>query len=321
MSQLQSLRAQSVRAAQSPRLVKRPPVESTSFDLALAQALTGKQSPEGSPPQQTAASSRSAGSEQEAAAPHRATGADAPAPDMQQEESKPGDSRTTGVSAQSETRPETETASEAGSESADVPRTESAPASPRLDAVRMESRSGSRPQQSGIAGSVSSMDASSTTEGSATGPARVDGDVKTTGTPKAAESAQPRERAAAAQESGEPAPASAGEATRMTIRFAGEDGRSGRLRLSVRGQTLHATIVSSDDDAVRRWSGDLDALHRSLANQGFSDARVTVRKTPTPESALPWRQDPDDPTRDESAREGFANPGRDRSDTDRFGRK
>lgn len=321
MSQLQSLRGQGVRTAPSSRPAKRASVENTSFDLALAQALMGKASKEGSPPPSSPPSSRSAGSEQEAAAPHRATGADAPPVEAQQEDPGQGEVRETGDATHPQQRQDAEATPRSSVEQAETPQAESAPTSPRIDAVRIESRSGSRADASGAARPATSVDASAQTEGTTTGPARVEGHTPSTRSADAAGRSMAQERAAAAEETKEPTPAASDGSTRVTIRFADDDGSTGRIRLAVRGQTLHATIVSPDDDAVRRWSGDLDALHRSLLSQGFTDARVTVRKTPTPESTSMHRPGSGDRTEDGSARAGSATPGRDRAEADPFGRK
>jgi hypothetical protein len=97
-------------------------------------------------------------------------------------------------------------------------------------------------------------------------------------------------------------------ASQVTVRFGIEDGTSGRIRLAVRGQALHATIVSSDRDAVRRWSNDLGDLQRSLLTQGFVEANVTVRHAQPPDSAPASRRGPGDRTPEEGPQGRSAPP-------------
>jgi hypothetical protein len=81
----------------------------------------------------------------------------------------------------------------------------------------------------------------------------------------------------------------------------GEDGSEGQLRVSRRGDTVRAVILSTDADAVRQMQVQLDGLRESLRERGFRDARVTVQHMRPPESAAirsPAARAGDDPGAD-----------------------
>lgn len=64
--------------------------------------------------------------------------------------------------------------------------------------------------------------------------------------------------------------------THATIAFATPDGGEGRLRVSMRGDTLRATLQLPDATAAERIEQDLGGLSRALRAQGFEEARITV---------------------------------------------
>lgn len=68
-------------------------------------------------------------------------------------------------------------------------------------------------------------------------------------------------------------------ADQVTLQFQGEAGLEGRLRISVRGDSVRAAILSSHDGTLQRAGGEMNALKRALAEQGFTDAKVTVQDT------------------------------------------
>lgn len=61
-----------------------------------------------------------------------------------------------------------------------------------------------------------------------------------------------------------------------TLDLALGDGTTGRLRVAVRGDVVHATILAEGAAAVM-LERELPALRRSLADRGFPDAQLTVR--------------------------------------------
>lgn len=68
-------------------------------------------------------------------------------------------------------------------------------------------------------------------------------------------------------------------ADQVTLQFQGEAGLEGRLRISVRGDSVRASILSSHDGTLQRAGGELNALKRALADQGFTDAKLSVHDT------------------------------------------
>ncbi|MFN8588912.1 MAG: hypothetical protein U0704_14045 [Candidatus Eisenbacteria bacterium] len=68
-------------------------------------------------------------------------------------------------------------------------------------------------------------------------------------------------------------------ADQVTLQFRGENGLEGRLRISVRGDSVRASILSSHDGTLQRAGGEVGALKRALAEQGFTDAKVSVQDT------------------------------------------
>jgi hypothetical protein len=84
----------------------------------------------------------------------------------------------------------------------------------------------------------------------------------------------------------------------VTIRFAGEHGVEGTVRVAVRGQTIHATILSTDAEAAHRMSDQLSTLRRSLEGQGFPDTRLAVHWSRPLESG-PAARDPRHPAGDQ----------------------
>lgn len=68
-------------------------------------------------------------------------------------------------------------------------------------------------------------------------------------------------------------------ADQVTLQFQGEAGLEGRLRISVRGDSVRASILSSHDGTLQRAGGEWNALKRALADQGFTDAKLSVHDT------------------------------------------
>jgi hypothetical protein len=64
----------------------------------------------------------------------------------------------------------------------------------------------------------------------------------------------------------------------VLVPFQDEAGAEGRVRLSVRGSALNATILSSDREAVEQLGRRLGELHRALAARGFAEAQLSVRE-------------------------------------------
>jgi hypothetical protein len=65
-------------------------------------------------------------------------------------------------------------------------------------------------------------------------------------------------------------------ADQVTLQFQGEGGLEGRLRIAVRGDTVHASILSADEGTLARLGGETGTLRRALSEQGFSQARISV---------------------------------------------
>ena len=72
---------------------------------------------------------------------------------------------------------------------------------------------------------------------------------------------------------------------RVTIRFTDSDGVDGRLRVAVRGQTVRATIVSSDQAAADRIGAGVNELQQALDKHGFKEAQITVQHSRNPVEA------------------------------------
>ncbi len=92
----------------------------------------------------------------------------------------------------------------------------------------------------------------------------------------------------------------------VLVPFRDEAGAEGRVRLSVRGSALNATILSSDRDTVERLGRRLGELHRALADRGFTEAQLNVRESRAAAST-PGRPAP----QDDPGRSGQNHPERD----------
>jgi hypothetical protein len=281
---------------------KRAEFESTSFDLALAQALSGKDAaarpPQPRPPEPE---SRPDGGEQEPTIPKSAAGPEGSAETTGMRKARPGseqDRSTPEGSGESAADDSPAERSPAAPSAAPKPE-QAAAAVPAIDAARIETVAAKTSTSSGAARPASAPEGSGASGG-------VGG---TTGTDaprsgEAAEATTPSPRGAEAQDPAEAGAAStAASSHRVTLRFSEEGGSSGRIRLAVRGRALHATIVSSDMDAVRRWNDDLGSLHRSLLDQGFSETKITVRPTESHDPARPSRGYPENRTADDRDRD------------------
>ncbi len=63
----------------------------------------------------------------------------------------------------------------------------------------------------------------------------------------------------------------------VTVTFADEDGVEGRLRVSLRGGAVRATIVARDPAEAQELQSGLGELRSTLGERGFADARVAVQ--------------------------------------------
>ncbi len=63
----------------------------------------------------------------------------------------------------------------------------------------------------------------------------------------------------------------------VTIQLGDDTGVQGSVRVSVRGQTVRATITTPDGDSATRLTAGVGELQRNLANQGFTSSRVSVQ--------------------------------------------
>ena len=63
---------------------------------------------------------------------------------------------------------------------------------------------------------------------------------------------------------------------RVTLQFEGENGLEGRLRVAMRGETLHATLTTAHGETLRRFEAGIQDLQRTLNERGFGGARITV---------------------------------------------
>lgn len=70
-------------------------------------------------------------------------------------------------------------------------------------------------------------------------------------------------------------------ADRVTLRFEGEGGLEGRLRLAVRGETLHASLLSSHEGTLEQLGAEMGHLRQALREQGFADPRLSITDTRT----------------------------------------
>jgi hypothetical protein len=66
----------------------------------------------------------------------------------------------------------------------------------------------------------------------------------------------------------------------VTLPFEGENGLEGRLRIALRGNALHATIVTPDAEAAARIEGAMGELHRALMERGFGEVKLAVQHAP-----------------------------------------
>lgn len=79
----------------------------------------------------------------------------------------------------------------------------------------------------------------------------------------------------------------AGAADRVTLQVADSDGRQTRIRVSVLGDQVRATILPPDSTSARQLEQRMDELQAALVRQGFTDAKVSVQAG-RGEGALPW---------------------------------
>ncbi|MEO8453004.1 MAG: hypothetical protein ABI647_24655, partial [Gemmatimonadota bacterium] len=86
----------------------------------------------------------------------------------------------------------------------------------------------------------------------------------------------------------EPAVAGMGRRDQVIVQLADD---LGRIRVSVRGETVRATIMPNDGALATRLTAEARSLERSLSEQGFRDARVSVQAPrPAADAAPIWNQ-------------------------------
>jgi hypothetical protein len=74
-------------------------------------------------------------------------------------------------------------------------------------------------------------------------------------------------------------------ADQVTLQFQGEGGLEGRVRITLRGEAVHASILSADEETLSRLGGEAGSLKRALGEQGFSNAKITVHDLRTTSAA------------------------------------
>ncbi len=72
------------------------------------------------------------------------------------------------------------------------------------------------------------------------------------------------------------APALPRATDRVTVQFGGDDGPAGTVRLALRGDNVHATIVAPTHAEAETLAHGLAGLKRALHEQGFTGAQVSV---------------------------------------------
>ena len=85
----------------------------------------------------------------------------------------------------------------------------------------------------------------------------------------------------------------------IVVPFEETGGQEGRIRLALRGESLQATILSSNGETVQRLGSSLADLQRALGERGFTDARLTVRQSGGDENATSPSPSSRDPRQDE----------------------
>lgn len=282
MSGVGATRNSANRPAERPIERKPRRIESTSFDLALAQALAV---PSGSAPSASAAAKAAHASSGDA----EKSGGGRPEAAMESSSmDDSGVSRVGGDAAGGKSPgrgledARDGSAEESGADSPLTPaegkRTPSAPSDrfvERLEAASGGMRIEPTAQERGSAPPAArpgAPEGSSTTASAVRfEAARIDAGSE--GATEADESAQPRE--AEARDMNQPT-LRGGE--RITVSFEGEGGAEGRVHLALLGRSVHTTIVSPDAESARRMREDTSSLQRSLTEAGFRSARVTVRR-------------------------------------------
>lgn len=89
--------------------------------------------------------------------------------------------------------------------------------------------------------------------------------------------------------------ASGARTSTVVVPFQEANGQEGRIRLALRGDSLQATILSSNRETVQRLGSQLTDLQRALSERGFAEARLTVRQSGTEgnaTSSTPSGRDP-----------------------------
>jgi hypothetical protein len=64
----------------------------------------------------------------------------------------------------------------------------------------------------------------------------------------------------------------------LVVPFEDDGGNAGRIRLTLRGDALQATILAANRETAQRLSSSLGELQQALGERGFSGARLTVRQ-------------------------------------------
>jgi hypothetical protein len=73
--------------------------------------------------------------------------------------------------------------------------------------------------------------------------------------------------------------------TTVLVPFKEAHGQEGRIRLSLRGNALRATILTPNGETVRSLGSRIAEIQKALGERGFADAQVAVRHTRAPDGA------------------------------------
>ena len=71
----------------------------------------------------------------------------------------------------------------------------------------------------------------------------------------------------------------------LVVPFEDDGGNAGRIRLTLRGDALQATILAPSRETAQKLSSSLGELQQALGERGFAGARLTVRQAGGEEAA------------------------------------
>jgi hypothetical protein len=87
-----------------------------------------------------------------------------------------------------------------------------------------------------------------------------------------------------------------GAKTTLLVPFKEAHGQEGRIRLSLRGNALRATILTPNGETVRNLGSRISEIQRALGERGFAEAQVAVRHTRVPDASEVRSEAREDPT-------------------------